>query len=522
MNKKEDIMHEHEAARQQRMIYEKILYRYSTALECGDLDTIIAILREAESDPHLEQMLFETHKEGYELEESLMNQSNTTHIVVPFLDNAISTRRSQKQLSSPTRTPSSHLHRLGGFQNAAAVLIVAILVSSMFFLFMSHHKTNGGSPKPSQETTGANVGVTTQQGDIIVTASVIGNSQLSTGTITALNAQTGTPLWHFTFGKKVDLNDKVGLAIQDHIVYIAYNKQVLALQARNGKLLWKTVLGTAKPFDIGGDNLPQLIVDQHQIYASGYSGGSLYTLDTKTGKILWHYDAPVPALLTAHNGVAYVLANGDNNQNAVKALNGTDGTIRWTYNTTMPLSAVITNNILYVQSAHNIDFSAIGKDLHKEQKSLFALNITTGKRLWSIIAPANAPSQLVAAQGVLVLFDGNHFCGYYLANGSQVWCTTGPINEVNGEALVSVDGIVYGAYHPSLMGNDLLEALNPKNGSVIWSKDLGKSRIEETPITSLSDNLILPCFEGIRVFNRTNGDILWQSSGFLLSVTTGN
>jgi len=504
-------MHEHEAARQQRMIYEKILYRYSTALECGDLDTIIAILHEAESDPHLEQMLFETHKEGYELEESLMNQSNTTHIVVPFLDNAISTRRSQKQLSAPTRTQSSHLHRLSGFQNAAAVLIVAILVSSMFFLFMSHHKTNSGSPKPSQETTGANGGITTQQGDIIVTASVIGDSQLSTGTITGLNAKTGTPLWHYTFGKKVDLNDKVGLAIQDHIVYIAYNKQVLALQARNGNLLWKTILGTIKPFDIGGDNLPQLIVDQHQIYASGYSGGSLYTLDTKTGKILWHYDAPVPALLTAHNGVVYVLANGDINQNAIKALNGTNGTIRWTYNSTLPLSAIVANNVLYVQAF-----------VYKWQQSLFALNTTNDTLLWTKTIQTNGHSQLVVAQGVLVLFDGNHFCGYHIANGSRAWCTTGPMNEVNGEALVSVDGIVYGAYHPSLMGSDLLEALNPKNGSVIWSKDLGKSRIEETPITSLGDNLILPCFEGIRVFNRTNGDILWQSSGFLLGVTTGN
>jgi hypothetical protein len=132
-------------------------------------------------------MLFETHKEGYEQEESLMSLDNKTHLLVPFLDSAVSTRRSPKQLSSPTRTQSSHLHRLSGFQNAAAVMIVAILVSSMLFLFMSHHKTNSGSPQPSQETTGANGGITKQQGDIIVTASVIGNSQV--GTLTTMNAQ---------------------------------------------------------------------------------------------------------------------------------------------------------------------------------------------------------------------------------------------------------------------------------------------------------------------------------------------
>ena len=504
-------MREYEAARQQRLAYEKILYRYSTALQSGDLDTIIAILHEAESDPHLEQMLFETHKEGYEQEESLMNQDHTAHLLVPFLGSAVSTRRSPRQLSSPTRTQSSHLHQLSGFQNAATVLIVAILVSSMLFLFMSHHKIGDGSSKPSQEATGINGGITKQQGGIIVTASVIGNSQLSTGTITAMNAQTDVPLWHYTLGKKVDLNEQVGLAIQDQIIYIAYNKQVLALQARNGSLLWKTTLGTANPFAIGGDNLPQLIVDQHQVYASGYSGGNLYTLDTKTGKILWHYDASIPPLLTAHNGMVYVLANGDINQNAIKALNGTNGTLRWTYNTTLPLSAIVINNVLYVQAF-----------VYKWQQALFALNTTKDTLLWTKTIQTNGHSQLVVAQGVLVLFDGNHFCGYHTANGSRAWCTTGPMNDINGEALVSVDGIVYGAYHPSLMGSDRLEALNPKNGSVIWSKDLVKSLIEETPIISLGNNLILPCFEGIRVFNRANGNLLWQSSSYLLGVTAGN
>jgi hypothetical protein len=37
-------MYEPEATRQQRLAYEKVLYRYSTALEHGDFDTIIAIL----------------------------------------------------------------------------------------------------------------------------------------------------------------------------------------------------------------------------------------------------------------------------------------------------------------------------------------------------------------------------------------------------------------------------------------------------------------------------------------------
>jgi outer membrane protein assembly factor BamB len=505
MNKKEGIMHEHEAARQQRLIYEKILYRYSTALEGGDIDNIITILHMAESDPHLETMILETHREGYQQEEMLIHQDNTTHRSIQSLDGAVIPRHSQKYLLSPARAQSSNRHWLMALQNAAAILIVAGLVTSMLFLFMSRHKTSVSS----SQLPGANGGITKQQGDIIVTASVVGEAQ--PGTITALNAQTGASLWHHPISMNVNSNGKIGLAIQNHIVYIAYDKQVLAFQARDGKLLWKTILGTAKPFDIGGDNLPQLIVDQQRVYASGYSGGNLYTLDTKTGKILWHYDAPVPALLTVHNGVAYVLANGDVNQNAIKALNGINGTIRWTYNTTLPLSAIITNNVLYVQTF-----------VYKWQQSLFALNTTNDTLLWTKTIQTNGHSQLVVAQGVLVLFDGNHFCGYSLANGSRAWCTPGPINDVNGEALVSVNGIIYGAYHTSLTGSDLLEALNPKNGSVIWSRSLGKTIIAETPIISLRDNIILPCLQGALIFNSANGHLLWQSSEDLLGVAAGN
>ena len=505
-------MHEHNVTRQQRLAYEKILYRYSSALQDGDLDSIIAILRTAENDPHLEQMIFEAHKEGYQQEESLMIYDNKTHQSASPSNEAAIPHRIPRKLALPARVRSSRWP--GGLQKAAAVLIVAALVISMLFLFTSRHRTNVGSSQLA-----GNGGVTQQQEGIIVTASVVGNTQRSTGTITASNAQTGAALWHYTFGKTVDLNDNVGLAIQNHIVYMAYNKQVQAFQARDGKPLWKTTLGTAAPFAIIGDNPAQLVVDQQRVYASGYSGGNLYTLDIKTGKVLWHYNAPIAALLTVHNGVAYIMANGDDNQNAVKALKGTNGALLWQHNTTMPLSAVIANNVLYVQTSHAVtDPGASGK----EQKSLTALNLATGGQFWSTIAPANAPSQLAVAQGTLIMFDGNHFCGYNTANGSHVWCTQGPANDVNGEALVSVDGIVYGAYHPSLFGNDRLEALNPKNGSVIWSKDLAKAGIKGTPLISLGDRLVLPCFEGALIFNRVNGNLLWQSSGFLVGVAAGS
>jgi hypothetical protein len=41
---------------------EKILYRYTNAVERGDMDTVAAILRQAEDDPELEQMILEINR----------------------------------------------------------------------------------------------------------------------------------------------------------------------------------------------------------------------------------------------------------------------------------------------------------------------------------------------------------------------------------------------------------------------------------------------------------------------------
>lgn len=55
----------------QRLLREKTLSRYLTALERGDIDTIIATLRQSSNDATLEQMIFELH-ETYQTEEEFL------------------------------------------------------------------------------------------------------------------------------------------------------------------------------------------------------------------------------------------------------------------------------------------------------------------------------------------------------------------------------------------------------------------------------------------------------------------
>ncbi|MEO6892674.1 MAG: PQQ-binding-like beta-propeller repeat protein [Ktedonobacteraceae bacterium] len=518
-------MREQEAARRQRLAYEKTLYRYSNALERGDLDTIIAILHAAENDPHLEQLIIETHREGYQQEEPAMQPENIHNQVTPLPYGAALSGQFQQPASLPQQSRATSKPRrrwLIALQTTAAVLVVSALLISAFFVFTAHNKAPVGHRSQPQTGTGSHTNTTTKQvGDIIVTVSDNSNSKannVGSATLTAFNARTHARIWQYTLGGDIFSQQKdIGLAIQDHVVYVAYSKQVQALRANNGKLLWKTLLSTANQIVTGGDPLPQLVIDHGRVYASGYVGGNLYTLDSQTGTILWQYDAPIPALLTINNGIAYVLGNGDDDHNAIKALNGTNGHVLWQYNTSMPLEATVAGNVLYVQAAHSLARDPNGD--HKEQKPLFALNATTGEKLWSTTAPANAPSQLVIAQGMLVLFDGNHSCGYRTSNGSHAWCTTGTINGLHGAGLVSAHSIVYVIYY-SFTTNTVV-AIYPQNGHLYWSKDIQfGGGIPQ--IMALGDSLILP--ENKVILNRADGTMLWQlpGSGFIATSAAGN
>jgi outer membrane protein assembly factor BamB len=473
-------MYEPEATRQQRLAYEKVLYRYSTALEHGDFDTIIAILKMAERDPFLEQMIIEAHSEGYQQEEYSMHQNDTrSQVAQPQPGTAP---------SLPERVRKPKKRWFVALERTVTVLVVAILVAGALFLFTTHNKQQ---PKGSLTNTGAQK--TTPAG-IVVAANL--------HALTARDASTGALLWQNTALGTLDLNAPVGLTIADQTVYAAYNKQVWAFQVSTGKSLWHRTLGTVGPTVIIGDFLPQLAVDQNIVYTSGYSGGNLYALNATTGQILWSYNAPI---LTVGNGIAYVLASNDNNQNAVKALQGKNGRVLWHYNTPMPLSAVLADNVLYVQAAHSLINDPTGD--HKERKPLFALNATNGNAIWSTVAPANSPSQLVVAQGMVVLFDGNHFCGYHASTGKSAWCTTGPQNDINGAGLISVGGVVYGVYNPSFNGS-LVEAINPQSGQVYWSREVNILAGNSPQVLALGDSLILPV--GQVVLSRINGRILWK------------
>lgn len=117
----------------QRLAREKMLSRYLSALERGDIDTIIAILQQSARDAALEQMIFELH-ESYTTEEEFLSMIQEEP-AMEFKEGIHKSRPAARELSEqptlesqpepPARRERSKYTRW--LQALAAVLLICLL-----------------------------------------------------------------------------------------------------------------------------------------------------------------------------------------------------------------------------------------------------------------------------------------------------------------------------------------------------------------------------------------------------------
>jgi len=118
----------------------------------------------------------------------------------------------------------------------------------------------------------------------------------------ALDARTGRPLWNFNYappnpdGRRTNWNR--GFALSGDRLFMATSDcSLLALDARNGSLLWRVQLGD--PEDRYGTTAAPLIVRNLALLGvrggdSGQVRGSIQAFDVETGRRVWKFDT-VPA-----------------------------------------------------------------------------------------------------------------------------------------------------------------------------------------------------------------------------------
>jgi len=113
---------------------ENLLFRYSTALELGDFDTIIAILQSAESDPVLERMILAVNEEYYRELAAQHPLPDKLQIVIPANLSFVTTRFLQSKPGENRRAPANTGFARRQSQRLSIGLAAALLMIAFFAL----------------------------------------------------------------------------------------------------------------------------------------------------------------------------------------------------------------------------------------------------------------------------------------------------------------------------------------------------------------------------------------------------
>ncbi len=512
--------------------YTHVLHRYTLALEQGDIETVTAILHDAEQDSALEQVVLMANS-TYQDEQGITIASREVKQAHAMLLNTFSSQqdehfnrqesgkqsmqtqetipqKAERLLSYPSKR--TRLHRFRALaQTLVAVLVIGALVSGFALLFASRHQTTTGS---SSLGTG---GHATLARSVVVTST-------DDGTVYGLRPDTSAIAWHYATGKSL-VNGSSTFAVHGQVVYFAARGQLYALRATNGTLLWHKNLDFPKAEQT---NYHQIVVDKGVVFVSGQvngvgvPGGNIYALREHDGAIIWQYQSSSNPLLAVHNGVVYAVRVLDDQGNeAIQALRGSDGSYLWHYNTNV-IAAVADDNAVYVYSGHSLSVPGEVPGSKKQYKSLLALS-TKGTLLWSKPVLNDGIAPLVMAHSAVLLggIDENPYrvCAYRTSDGSRSWCTpTTGVSSIYdkqigyGLTLYTVLGdTVYSDYSvPQNSDVVQIEARATSSGTLRWSAPLVTQSLQTNTMIVMNNIVYVLADHKIYALDDSNGHIYWQ------------
>jgi len=239
----------------------------------------------------------------------------------------------------------------------------------------------------------------------------------------ALNATNGAHIWNVTLG------GTPSPAIYDGRVYVTSSYYIYAFNATTGAQIWNYTTG-AIPITYSSP-----AVSNGVVYAGSDDTGILFALNAVTGAQIWNKTiAPsacggVRSSPSVLNNIVYIIpCNG-----SVLALYANNGSIFW--------NSVISGTTFYASSpavANNIVYIGSWGD-----SKLYALNATTGTKIWNYTTGSSIYSSPAIAGGIV--FIGSEDKKIYALNattGSSIWnYTTG--SSIDSSPAIGPDGTVY-------------------------------------------------------------------------------
>jgi outer membrane protein assembly factor BamB len=432
--------------RHARLAREKTLYRYTAALEDGDLETIAAVWQKAEQDRLLEQAILEMHALYQE----------TADITAPLPEAASELLPGPTVEALPAHVLPSGTNQQRGrrrlwesfAQQIVAVLLVGLLLSSFLALYLSHQ--------------GARNTVGVGPSSVVVLGRASGFSAFRPG--------DGSLLWTYPTEHPIV---EPSIVVQADTVYAATADGLLyALRASDGALLWQEQTnGTSDGYVLLRADGNVVVVGYLASSSGDFADGkrsSVAAFDARNGHLLWQRPEQLSEffnpLLGLDNHAVYIEETSPQGI-FTRALRETDGTVLWSHPSLIGIQTAnmvaITNGALYLSGS----------------QTLQALEAQTGKQLWENQQGgigAGTLNGIVAGDGHVYLSTGGEICAYQMSNGRQGWCISAYEGSDSLESFVSsllfMDGTLYGGRLSDVNPDRLtIEAWDASTGKQRWS-----------------------------------------------------
>jgi RHS repeat-associated protein len=268
------------------------------------------------------------------------------------------------------------------------------------------------------------------------------------GTVYAVNASSGAPVWHTQPGGHVNWS----LTVSGGVVYVGSSDgNLYALRASDG--------GTLRVYPMGSVFYPAVVLSG-MIYVGtvtyGSTPGYLYALDAATGALVWRDDLEMANTPTVDNGVIYFGSfSCAFNVGCAYAVRTSDGAVLWS--AALPGCGMLPGSTPAV-----VDGVAY---LSCNFGALYALNASTGTIVWTYQSGNFEYDSPIVANGVVYIAscDDGSLNALQASDGSVLWRNL-TVGCVGDQTPTLANGVVYvGSVDHSIY------ALSATDGTSLWS-----------------------------------------------------
>ena len=255
-----------------------------------------------------------------------------------------------------------------------------------------------------------------QTGSVIISTPAVANGMVYVGsldgTLYALDARSGTLVWHFTSRNGI----RSSPALVNGMVYVGSRDGILyALDAHAGTLVWS--------YQTGGEIWSSPAVANGMVYVGSFDH-SFYAVDARSGTPVWSYRTGNYILSSpaVANGMVYI----GSEDHMLYAFDALSGAVQWSYLTgnDVDSSPAVANGVVFVGSRDN---------------SLYAFDARSGNLLWHYASGNSIFSPPTVANGIVYVGSEDHVLyALDVHSGRPVW------SYRTGSGIVSCPAIVNG------------------------------------------------------------------------------